>query len=154
MLAYTLSGLLLIAVLMIGVVIRKRRVEQQKLRALDRAAIAHMDPIAFEGYVAKIMKSRGFTGVRLTERFDYGVDIIAHKDGVRWGVQVKHYKDLVKAAAVRQVYTGLARYKCDRAMVVTTGRFSRPAQVLATDNNCVLIDGDQLAEWIIDFQAM
>lgn len=130
---------------------RYRR-DRRRLRALDVAAIDTMDALEFEVYVAKLLKHRGFTNVQLTERFDYGVDVIAEKDGIRWGVQVKHYNNMVKAAAVRQVVTALVRYKCDRAMVVANNVFSRPAKELAADNKCVLIDRDALTEWIVQFQ--
>ena len=113
-----------------------------------------MDPLEFEVYVAKLLQHQGFRNVRLTEKFDYGVDIIAEKDGTRWGVQVKRYANMVKADAVRQVFTGLVRYKCDRSMVVTNSHsFSRPARELAADNNCVLVGRDELAKWIVDFQG-
>ena len=88
----------------------------------------------------------------LIEKYDYGVDIIAEKDGIRWGVQVKRYSNMVKAEAVRQVVTALIRYKCDRAVVVTNSTFSRPARELATDNKCVLVDRNVLSEWIVEFQ--
>ena len=111
-----------------------------------------MDGLAFEKYVAELLKSQGYGKVTLTERYDLGVDIIALKDGIRWGVQVKRYSNMVKAEAVRQVVTALNKYNCQRSMVVTNSTFSRPARVLADSNDCVLIAKDELAEWIIAFQ--
>ena len=152
-LVYLLIGALISLVIVSAVAIWKYRSEQRKLRALDIAAVDDMDPLDFERYIARLLKSRGFRDIRLTERYDYGVDIIAHKDDVSWGVQVKRYHGLVKAEAVRQVFTALVRYKCDRAMVVTNSVFSRPAKELAADNNCVLVNRDELAKWIVAFQA-
>lgn len=85
------------------------------------------------------LKERGYTDVRLTERYDLGVDIIARKHGVTWGVQVKRCNGMVKVNAVRQVVTALKHYKCDRAMVVTNGTYSRPALQLAKSNSCLLV---------------
>lgn len=151
-----LGALLLLAALVIAAIFFFRRWQRhrelQKLRALKMVDIDVMDGLEFEKFVAKVMTSRGFSKVRLTERYDYGVDIIAHKDGVRWGVQVKRHSRMVKAEAVRQVVTALNKYKCQRAMVVTNSTFSRPAKVLAETNDCVLIGKDELAEWIIAFQ--
>lgn len=144
-----LSGVVVVTIG--GIIFWRYRKVQQKLRALDIAAIDTMDPLEFEVYVARLLRSQGFTSVRLTERYDYGVDIVAHKNGVTWGVQVKRYSNIVKAEAVRQVVTALIRYKCDRAIVVTNSTFSRPATELAADNKCVLIDRDQLADWIVQF---
>lgn len=102
--------------------------------------IDSMDGLAFERYVADLLYANGFHRVSLTERYDFGVDIIAEKDGVRWGVQVKRHAGLVKASAVRQVVTGLRMYGCHRAMVITNSTFSATAQRLAKGNDCVLVD--------------
>lgn len=131
----------------------KYRSEQRKLRALDIAAIDIMDPLEFERYVARLLAHQGFRDITLTERYDYGIDIVAKKNGITWGVQVKRYSNLVKAEAVRQTVTALIRYKCDRGMVVTNSIFSRPAKELANDNRCALIDREQLATWIVSFQG-
>lgn len=104
------------------------------------AEIDNMSGLDFEKYVATLLKQQGYTKIKLTEKFDYGVDIIAHKDGIRWGVQVKRYSDLVKMAAVQQAVAGLKYYRCHRAMVVTNSTFSKQAKTLAVANECVLID--------------
>jgi len=155
-LQHILAILLVLAALVIAAIfffrMWQRQRELQRLRALEMVDIDVMDGLEFEKFVAKVMASRGFSKIQLTERYDYGVDIIAHKDGVRWGVQVKRYSRMVKAEAVRQVVTALNKYKCQRAMVVTNSTFSRPAKVLAETNDCVLIGKDELAEWIIAFE--
>ncbi|HKX24023.1 MAG TPA: restriction endonuclease [Candidatus Saccharimonadales bacterium] len=149
------GGLLLVG-LIIGLVLfiqyKRSQHEKQKLRALNLIDTDYMDGLAFEKYVAELLKSQGYSKVALTERYDLGVDIIALKDGIRWGVQVKRYSNMVKAEAVRQVVTALNKYHCQRSMVVTNSTFSRPAKVLADSNDCVLIGKDELAEWIIAFQ--
>lgn len=104
-----------------------------------------MDGLKFEKYIANALKKQGYSNVTLTEQYDYGVDIIANKDGVRWGIQVKRYSGLVKAEAVRQVVTGLRVYSCDRAMVITNSVFSNVAVRLAESNDCVLVDRSGLA---------
>ena len=110
----------------------------------DMSDIDVMDGLAFEKYIASLLKSQGYRNVQLTEEYDYGIDIIAEKDGIRWGIQVKRYSGLVKVAAVRQAVTALRIYNCDRAMVVTNSDFSRVAQELADSNGCVLIDRSKL----------
>ncbi|MCA9329111.1 restriction endonuclease [Candidatus Saccharibacteria bacterium] len=116
---------------------RKLNTSIQKLHLRD---VDTMSGITFEHYVAQLLIDRGYTNVSLTEQYDYGVDIIAEKDGIRWGIQAKRYSGLVKAAAVRQVVTGLRLYDCDRAMVITNSTFSTVAWHLANGNNCILID--------------
>jgi len=109
-----------------------------------------MDGLVFEKYVAKLLKQKGYSNVILTEQYDYGVDIIATKDGICWGIQVKRYSGLVKAEAVRQVVTGLRVYGCDRAMVITNSFFSRVAVQLADSNDCILVDRNGLASMKAD----
>lgn len=153
---YVLLLLLLLAALVIVSLFFfkqwRRQKELQKLRALQMVDVDIMDGLEFEKFVARLLRNQGYQKVRLTERYDYGIDIIAHKDGITWGVQVKRYRNLVKAEAVRQVVTALNKYRCQRAMVVTNSTFSRPAKVLAETNNCILISKEELAEWVIRFQ--
>lgn len=111
---------------------------------LNLTAIDTMTGLEFERYVAKLLKAHGFSNVRLTEEYDYGVDIIAIKNGITWGIQVKRYSGLVGADAVRQAVTALRIYHCDRAMVITNSTFSHPAIALAEANDCSLIDKDNL----------
>ena len=125
---------------------------KQKLRALELIDTKNMDPLDFEKYIAELLRFQGYSHLTLTERYDLGVDIIAEKDSVRWGIQVKRYSGMVLADAVRQVVTGLNHYNCERAMVVTNSYYSRPARELAHSNNCELVEKDTLAKWIVAFQ--
>jgi len=111
-------------------------------------SIDSMTGLQFERYIATLLKRRGFTNVQLTEQYDLGVDIIADKEGITWGIQVKRYSGLVKAEAVRQVVTALRIYQCDQAMVITNSEFSRIATELADSNDCLLIDKHQLVNWL------
>ena len=109
-------------------------------RNMSLRDVDSMSGVDFEHYVARLLARQGYMNVSLTEQYDYGVDIVTNKDGVRWGIQVKRYSGLVKAEAVRQVVTGLRLYGCDRAMVITNSTFSSVARRLAEGNDCVLID--------------
>jgi len=119
-----------------------------KLRRFKRKRrfqdIDTMNGLDFEDYIARLLVDLGCINVSLTEKYDYGVDIVAEKDGIRWGIQVKRYSGIVKAEAVRQVVTGLKLYSCDRAMVITNSSFSEVAKHLAKSNDCILIDRRKL----------
>lgn len=114
----------------------------------DMDNVKCMTGLEFERYVAQLLKSQGYSNIHLTEKYDYGVDIIATKYGITWGIQVKRYSGLVKADAIRQVVTALKMYHCDQAMVITNSIFSRPAQTLANSNSCILVDRSGLSRWI------
>jgi restriction system protein len=105
-----------------------------------------MTGLEFEVYIAELLKQNGFHKIKLTERYDFGVDIIAEKDDIRWGIQVKRHAGLVMASAVRQVVTALRHYGCDRSMVITNSTFSNVAERLAYANDCVLVDRKRLSK--------
>lgn len=123
-----------------------RLVQRQRLKRIAHTykPLDAMTWAEFEYFVAAWLKDKGYTNVRITEKYDLGVDIIAKKDGITWGVQVKHYNGLVGIEAVRQVVVALKKYKCDRAMVITNSVFSRPAIELAKSQDCLLVDGSKL----------
>ena len=137
-------GVLIVAV----IAILKRARRRHILRNAGMAQVDSMSGLEFECYVAELLKAHGFTSVKLTERYDWGVDIIAHKDGIRWGVQTKRSSGLVRVAAVRQVVGALNMYQCERAMVITNGLFSRPAIEIAKSNRCTLIDRTHLTKLV------
>jgi len=105
--------------------------------------------LEFEKYLVVLLRQQGYKSIHLTEKFDYGVDIIAVKDGIKWGIQAKRYKGLVDVDAVRQVVTALAKYHCQRSMVITNSYYTEFAKELARCNNCVLIDRDKLKHWVV-----
>ena len=147
-LAYSLLTFLgVISLLIIYKTIKKAKVwyrnHNPSITAIDK-----MTGLEFERYVAKLLKIRGYNNIKLTEEYDYGIDIIAIKDGITWGIQVKRHSNLVKADAVRQVVTALKKYHCDRAMVISNSTYSNVAKVLARSNDCVLVDRNGLLKWI------
>ena len=124
-------------------ILNRRKIHNPSLKLIDS-----MTGLEFEHCIAGLLKNQGYTNVELTEKYDYGVDIIAVKDGIRWGIQVKRYSGLVKADAVRQVVTALKKYNCDRSKVITNSRFSEVAKELARSNNCILVDRGILFKWL------
>ncbi|MBL8121302.1 restriction endonuclease [Candidatus Saccharibacteria bacterium] len=139
-----------IILIVIAVTVRRALRRKHLYDAITMSSVDTMSGLEFERFLADLLKKRGCTDIRLTEKYDLGVDIIAKKDGVTWGIQAKRYNSPAKADAVRQAYTGLNRYKCDRAMVITNNTFSRQARMLASDNNVVLVDRNSLSAWIYD----
>jgi len=117
-------------------------------RNLKLSSIDKMTGLEFERCVATALGRQGYKKVKFTERYDYGIDIVANKNGIRWGIQVKRHGGLVKANAVRQAVTALKKYNCTRAMVVSNSYFSKYAAELAKCNDCVLVNRRTLAKWL------
>ena len=126
--------LIIAALVLIKLLIKLRRFIKYKLSRVDT-----MTGLEFEKYVAKYLKKNGYK-TKLTEKYDLGIDIVAVKDGIRYGVQVKRHKGIVGANAVRQAVTALNLYDCDRAIVITNSYFSKTAIRLDNCNNCILFD--------------
>lgn len=91
-----------------------------------------MDGHQFEYACASILRSKGFSSVKVTKASgDQGVDIIAHKGGHKYAIQCKLYSKPVGNSAVQQVYAGAAYYGCDRCIVMTNNDFTKSARDLA-----------------------
>ena len=147
-----IAGLILVAAVVLSIMLWVSFVNHRKTRAIQLAGVDVMDGFVFEKYVVELLKNQGYTHVRLTEKYDLGIDIIAHKDGEIWGIQVKRNRGKCKAISVRQAVTALTHYNCTRAMVVTNSIFTGAAKQLAASNNAVLIDRPQLGSWIVALQ--
>lgn len=133
----------------------KQRMRRKALRALQIAHIDAMTGEAFEEYVAELLRSRGYK-TRMTPRSgDYGVDIVALKDGIKTAVQVKRYGKKLDQKPIREAVTGMAvkQYGCTKAMVVTNSTFTKAATFLAAESGCELVDREKLGEWILMFQG-
>lgn len=109
--------------------------DERNLKFID-----NMDGLEFERLIGKVLVGQGYTKVKFTEKYDFGVDIIAQKEGLRWGIQCKRYSGLISKRAVEQVVAGLRYYKCDKSMVITNSSYTNQAKVLAKHNDCVLVD--------------
>lgn len=125
------------------------RMRKDKIR---RSGIEHIDLMSgleFEKYLQILLQNSGFTNVSLTNTYDLGVDLVAHKDGHRWAIQAKRYKSAVGLDAVRQVVAAMNYYKCDKAMVITNSYFTPNAKTIAGSTDCTLIDRDALIKLIL-----
>ncbi|GAA8456977.1 restriction endonuclease [Helicobacter pylori] len=122
-------------------------ISSYKKRQLKRALqkIDAMNGFEFEEYSKIFFTSKGFE-VSITQKSgDYGADLIAEKDGVKWAVQAKRYSHKVSPKAIQEVVSSKAYYTCEKACVITNSYFTQAAQKLAQANGVILIDRD---EWV------
>ncbi|HTX94202.1 MAG TPA: restriction endonuclease [Mycobacterium sp.] len=111
-------------------------------------AIDAMDGVQFENYVAARLSRAGWR-VRFTPPVgDYGVDLIAEKDGQTVAVQCKRYGKAVGVAAVQQVVSGARHHGCTRSIVVSNQEFTTAAKQLAHTHGCQLIGRKVLQSWV------
>ena len=103
----------------------------------------------FEEYVKEILKRNGFKSLELTKRSgDYGVDILATKDSIKYAFQCKLYSNPVGNKAVQEVIAGRTYYNCHVAIVVTNNTFTSNAKNLAESANVLLWDRTKLEKLI------
>ena len=85
-----------------------------------------MDGLQFEHRCAELLRYRGFHKVAVTKGSgDQGVDILAQKNGIKYGIQCKYYSYPVGNKAIQEAYAGADFYDCDVAMVMTNSTFTR-----------------------------
>ncbi len=100
---------------------------------------AELTGYEYEHKGTKFLKDKGFSIVEVTQGSgDYGVDIIAKKDGERYAVQCKYYSSPVGIKAVQEVYAGMNYYHCTKAIVMTNSTFTDAAKELAKSNGVIL----------------
>lgn len=125
---------------------RRRELRLDALyRASGQAAIDEMGGVEFEQYVAAVLRGRGYSIEFTRATGDFGVDLIATRNGVRTAVQCKRAARAVNGAAIQQVVAGAAVHDCTTTMVVSNHRYTRAAAQLAEVHDCVLVDRTRLA---------
>lgn len=108
-----------------------------------------MDGHQFEYACADILKANGYKHVKVTSSSgDFGVDIIAEKDKVRYAIQCKRYNHKLDNTPIQEVVGGLAYYQCDKGAVMTNQYFTEPAKQLAQVNDIELLDRDTLSHMV------
>ena len=108
-----------------------------------------MDGFDFEKYTGKLLKANGFTKVEVTQcSSDFGVDVIAYKDDIKYAIQCKKYSSPVGIKAVQEVIGSKTMNDCHVAVVLTNNTFTKSAKELAEKNNVLLWGRDKLVELI------
>lgn len=101
-----------------------------------------MEGREFEYFCADLLEQRGFTEVEVTRGSgDYGVDILAEKEGVTYAIQCKCHTAAVGVKAVQEAYAGRDYYDRMVGAVMTNQYFTAPAVDAAGKLKILLWDG-------------
>ena len=128
------------------------RQRRAKLKALELADIDHMSGVEFEHYIGTLLQSVGYKVSFTAQTGDYGVDILAKRNHVTYAIQAKRYSGSVGNHAIMEAIAGKTYFRSDKAIVLTSNYFTLHARMQAAASNCILIDRNKLAEWILAFQ--
>ncbi len=117
----------------------------KNVRQVDMSEIDIMSGEEFERYVAVLLRANGFSNVQMTKASgDYGVDVLASKDGERYAIQCKRYAKNVGVKSVQEVYAGAPMYRATRCAVITNMYFSDNGRTLANKLGVKLWDRTDL----------
>ena len=105
----------------------------------------------FEYFCAELLEKQGFIEVEVTRASgDFGVDILAEKDGVTYAVQCKRYNGPVGVEAVLRTYGGRDYYDRMVGAVMTNQYFTAPAVEAAGKLQSLLWDRGYIDEMMDD----
>lgn len=112
---------------------------------LLKSSFKNMSGQDFEKYCARLLSFNGFSSISTTkESGDQGIDIIAYKGDVKYGIQCKLYSGHVGNSAVQEAYSGKDFYKCQVGAVLTNNYFTDSAKELANALGVILWNGNYL----------
>ena len=101
----------------------------------------NMEGYEFEYYCAELLERKGFIEVEVTKGSgDYGIDILAEKEGVTYAIQCKCYHNPVGVKAVQEAYAGKDYYDRMVGAVLTNQYFTAPAVEAAKKLKILLWD--------------
>lgn len=104
-------------------------------------AMDEMEGHDFEYFCADLLERNGFSEVEVTRGSgDFGVDILAEKDGVTYAVQCKRYQGAVGVDAVLRTYAGRDYYDRMVGAVMSNQYFTAPAAKAAEKLQILLWD--------------
>lgn len=108
-----------------------------------------MEGHEFEHFCADLLKRRGFQDVVVTKGSgDFGIDILAERDGISYGIQCKNYQSPIGVKAVQEVYAGRDYYDCMVGVVMSNQYFTGPAVEAAKKLKIVLWDRGYIEEML------
>ena len=114
---------------------------------VDATAPNEMDGHQFEQHCADLLRKNGFENVEVTKASgDFGIDVLAEKDGITYAIQCKYYTDKVGNHAVQEAFAGKEYYDRMVAVVMTNSTFTPAAIETADQTHVLLWDGRKLAE--------
>lgn len=100
-----------------------------------------MEGHEFEYFCAELLRKNGFLEVEVTRGSrDYGVDILAQKDGITYAIQCKCYTTPIGIKAIQEAYAGRDYYDCMVGAVMTNQYFTTPAVEVAKKLKILLWD--------------
>ncbi len=111
--------------------------------------IDNMDGHDFEYLCADVLRKNGYSNVSVTSASgDFGIDVLAEKDGEKYAIQCKRWNNRVTNKAVQEALSGKVYYGYDHAVVLTNNYFNDHAIETARRTGVILWDRNALISMI------
>lgn len=140
-----ITVLLLFAVLLV----RQKQATNRVNRVTGRQMYLDYTPRQFEKAVAELFRAQGYNATVTSGSGDGGLDILLTKDGKKYGVECKQYKDTLGPKFIRDFIGALHLRRLNAGFFVTTSGYSQQARLAAKDSEyqIILIDAERLGRW-------
>lgn len=108
----------------------------------------------FENYIAELLQKLNYENIEILQKSnDYGADVLAEKNGIKYAIQCKYYSGAVGITAVQEIIGGTKHHNAHVPIVATNNVFTKNADELAKSNNVVLWDRQQLLRMITEVNS-
>ncbi len=115
-----------------------------KIRLRKEEDFTGNDPYKYEEYIKTLLQDEGFRAKRTKGSGDFGVDVIASRNGKTYAIQCKLYNHTVGAKAVQEIAVGRMHYRTDFAVVVSDNSYTDSAKSLARTTGVILAHHNDL----------
>lgn len=130
------------------------KVDKNSENSFNNIAIDDVDMmtgVEFENFIAYLFKKMGYSVSITQASSDQGIDIIATKNGIQLGIQVKRYSSSVSNKAIQEVVAGIHYYQLQKSVVITNNYFTSSAIELGKMNDVIMWDRNILKEKIDEY---
>lgn len=119
-------------------------------------ALGRMSGWEFEQWIANLLEGLGYIPTPTAFPSKEGLDLVAVKDGVKWGLEIKRYHTNrnVGAEAVHAFALALTRNQLQHGILVATTSFTSEAEEVARSKGIELWDGATLRRKLDEYQAV
>jgi restriction system protein len=95
----------------------------------------NMTPYEFEEFIAKLFRNMGYDAHTTKKTGDYGIDVIAKKDGKKIAIQCKQNQigNNVGNVVVQKTLGSMWKIKADKSIIITTSDFTTQAEEQAKE---------------------
>ncbi len=118
-------------------------------------SIDSLSGIEFENVCKRLLENMGFEVETTKASGDGGIDLIAHNYqpmlSGKYIIQCKRYTGSVGEPIIRDLYGVITSERANKGILMTSGTFTKQAQVFAQDKQIELIDGVELKKLLAKY---